>query len=99
MPYLEIDPILYPWAKEQDILVLTEDIEPNRRYFYISSPAGETFQIVIEPQIDDILRIDVHLIETQHDQEKHDIYETTINGLQNTLDRIVKMIIDWFGRS
>jgi protein-tyrosine-phosphatase len=98
MSFDEVDPILQRWAKENEIMILAEDVAPNRRYFYISSPAGETFQIVIEPPQGTDVRIDAHLIETRDDEEIHDIYEARADSLQATLDQIMQRIKNWFDR-
>jgi DNA-binding PadR family transcriptional regulator len=98
MSYVEVDPILHRWAKEQRISVLAETQTPCRRYFYVSSPAGETFQIVIEPPRGETVRLDVHLIETWREEEVHDVHETRIEDLQTTFNHIIERIKNWFDR-
>jgi hypothetical protein len=79
-------------------LEIVDEERGGRRLFYKSSEAGETFQIVVEPEVDTFVRIDAHLLETWNEDQVHYVWEFGINRLQATLDVIMKTIDAWFKR-
>lgn len=99
MSYRKIDPIVENWARAHEILILKEDGEPNRRYFYVSSQAGETFQLVVEPEKDGTVRMDAHLIESPGDEEAHFVWEVPISKTQHMLDLGLGSAQAWFRRT
>jgi hypothetical protein len=96
--YEKIDVILYPWAERHDLTVMTESGDSGRRFFYKSNEAGETFQVVIEPENKLSVRIDGHLIETFSENEVHYMWETSIDQLGVALDVVKKTIEVWLSR-
>jgi hypothetical protein len=98
MTYAQIDPILNAWTHRRKIMLLSEEGEPRRRFFYLSSPAGETFQVVVEPEREGVVRIDGHLIETRDDEEVHYVWEVAVAKLRQTLDLSARSIEAWFER-
>jgi hypothetical protein len=99
MTYAAMDPVIDDWAKKRGILVSREEREPHRRFFHVSSPAAETFQVVIEPERRGQVRIDAHLIETGDDEEVHYVWEVPVARLRHALDRSAGSIGDWFNRT
>lgn len=99
MSYVNIDPIIDTWAKGREVLVLQEDQEPRRRFFYVSSDKGETFQFVIEPERSQSVRIDAHLIETWDNSEEHYVWETPVSELAEVLEVGLGMAKNWFNRN
>lgn len=98
MSYSKIDSVLYPWASKHSFIVTTEQGSNQRRVFHTSSKDGETFQVVIEPEKDSLVRIDGHLIEARNEEEVHYTWETSISHLRYTLDAIKRTIEVWFSR-
>ena len=98
MSYDNIDPILNRWAGRHGRSVLTEARAIPRRVFHTSSPAAETFQMVVEPERDGRVRLDAHLIETDGDAEIHYIWEVAVDELEEALDVCAGTIDVWFNR-
>lgn len=98
MTYDNIDQTINTWTSIHDLVLLEEDTTPHRRYCYTSSEKGETFQIVIEPERDNAVRIDAHLIETFGSEEAHYIWEVPTNRLKLTLDTCLMSVRLWFDR-
>ena len=98
MSYLAIDPVINSWTQSRKILLLKEDSKLQRRYFYMSSKNGETFQVVIEPERDGLVRVDAHLIETWNGDQAHYIWEASSRQFMNILELSYESINKWFAR-
>ena len=98
MTYEAIILPLEDWSRNRGITILKEDSPIERRYFYISSSNGETFQIVVEPERGGIVRIDAHLIEGQDNVEVHYMWEVPIANFQDILEISAGSIENWFAR-
>jgi len=98
MSYVSIDPIINAWATTCGLVISKEDTGVQRRFTHTSSQAGETFQVVIEPERNAAVRIDAHLIETWDEEEAHYIWEVPIRNLKSTLDLCSANIKLWFDR-
>jgi hypothetical protein len=98
MTYALIDPVLNAWIQRRKLTLSNEEGKPQRRFFHWSSPKAETFQVVIEPEQDGIVRIDAHLIETGDNEEVHYIWEIPVAKLCLTLDIVATSIDAWFRR-
>ena len=99
MSYADIAPIIEAWAQKHEVLLKSEKEEPSRRYYHVSSAAGETFQIVIEPEQEGTVRMDAHLIESPTDQEAHFIWEVPQSQLEHGLDLGLGSAQAWFKRN
>ncbi|QSB44351.1 hypothetical protein IDJ81_13700 [Tsuneonella flava] len=86
------------WTAKHGIHLAKESSGPERRYFYTSSAAGETFQIVIEPERDGTVRMDAHLIESPSEEEAHFIWEVPVSQIENCLDLSFGSAQAWFRR-
>jgi hypothetical protein len=98
MNFDNIDPTLEIFSKENAISILREDASPFRRYFYISDKTARTIQIVIEPERDGLIRIDLHAIEEINDEFHviiHDVIEN-ISGAIRYAFFIAKSKIEHF---
>lgn len=62
--------VLWGWARRKGLSVHREDIHPNRSFYYISR-GSNTFQVVVEPEVDELIRIDGHLIEGPDGVSEH----------------------------
>lgn len=98
MSYTKIGPIIESWASKHNVRLMTEDGEPGRRYFYMSSKIGETFQIVIEPERGGSVRMDGHMIESPTDEEAHFTFEVPVSQTENVLDLGLGTSQAWFNR-
>ena len=97
MAYESINPVLQEWANRRRIVILRED-GSDRPFFYISSASAETFQVVIEPEQDGVVRIDAHLIETSNDEEVHYIWQVQVENLLRLLNLSIRAAELWFKR-
>jgi hypothetical protein len=99
MSYIVISQAIETWATANKITVLQEDREPNRRYFYVSSPSGETFQFIIEPEHDGVVRMDAHLIESPSDEEAHFVWKVPTSQTYQGLELGIASAQAWFKRA
>ena len=65
---------LKDWARANNIEIHNDERLNSRFYFYKSNNAGGVFQIIIEPEVDNIIRIDVHIIDSFDNEFYHSIY-------------------------
>lgn len=98
MSYRVTGPIIERWAQKQGVHLTRESGDPARRYFHVSSEAGETFQIVIEPEHGGAVRMDAHLIESPTDEEAHFVWEVPASQIENCLDMSLASTQAWFRR-
>lgn len=98
MSFETIGPIIETWAKKHGLHLMVESEEPSRRYFYISSERGETFQIVIEPERGGSVRMDAHLIESPTGEEAHFVWEIPKSQTEHGLDLGLGSAQAWFKR-
>lgn len=90
--------VVSAWATENGFLLITDERSPGRSYFYLSSEKGATFQIVIEPILSIMARIDAHLIEGPDNEEAHFIWEFSWARINHGLDLAVSSARCWFER-
>ena len=95
MSYQEIGPIIERWTKQQQLHLMVENSLIKRRYFYISSRTGQTFQVVIEPEKSSQVRIDAHLIESPDNQEAHFVWEVSVFRIKDVLDLVLRCVHTW----
>lgn len=99
MNYPKLHSDIRSWADSNSIIILEEDVVPGRLYFYLSSDVGETFQIVIEPEVSDKARIDAHLIESLDDEGAHFVWEFPWPKVIRALDLSVESARIWLRRN
>jgi hypothetical protein len=99
MSYDNIDRSIEKWVTWHKIYLLHEECVPNRRYYYVSSQSGETFQVVIEPEREGKVRIDAHLIESLDDKYAHFTWEVSVSQIQSALDMSLATTHAWFQRA
>jgi hypothetical protein len=99
MSYNEISSIIESWASAHGFSLMKEDHGPERRFFYVSSVEGETFQFVIEPERDGLVRMDAHMIESPTDQEAHFVWEVPKSQTEHGLDLGLSSAQAWFKRN
>lgn len=99
MAYEKIDQSINEWCSNKGFLVLREDREPFRRYFYISSSRGEIFQVVIEPEHNNSVRMDLHLIEGLKDEEVDMVWTGPSDDLTYAFEIAEYSARSWFDRS
>ena len=97
MSYSDLDLIIHQWAAECGITILTEEQDPYRRFGYITNVAGDTFQIVVEPERGGLVRIDAHLIESLSDRSAHFVWEVSASQAEDALDLAGRSVRIWLG--
>jgi hypothetical protein len=94
LSYEKIDRILSEIAPRWGVTVMAGDTHPHRRFFHVSS-ASETFQIVVEPETNGTVRLDMHLIES--DASEMDLkWEGPVDHLAQVLNFVKRTISNWF---
>lgn len=99
MSYNEIGLTIESWATKHGLYLMREDHGPKRRFFHLSSAAGETFQIVIEPEREGSVRMDAHMIESPANQDAHFVWEVPTSQIEHGLDLVLESAETWFKRN
>lgn len=94
-----IEPEISAWIRRNNLVLLKEEGGTERIFSYLSSSMSETFQIVIEPELNSTVRIDAHLIESEDEYEIHYMWNVPARDLEIVLDLVIVTIKDWFERA
>jgi hypothetical protein len=99
MSNAEIDSALSIWAKAHGIHVQRGCSDLTRHVFHVPSTKGEVFQVVVQPEHEKSVRVDVYLIEGWENEENfHEVHEVPIAGLEKLLDQILAQMEVWFSQ-
>lgn len=96
MTYSAIDGVLEEWCRRHAVTLSIEEGYPRRRYFYKSAPPNETFQVVVEPEFDGLVRVDAHLIESTTDEKFQLTFCFQGRRLPLALDMLWDQMKKWF---
>jgi hypothetical protein len=99
MHYENMDSVLRGWANLNGLTLMVEPSDARRRVIHTSSAAGETFQIVVEPEEKGMVRVDAHLIESPKDELVHFTWSVTTDDFAPLLNTVLEAIRLWFGRA
>lgn len=98
MSYSELDDTLRKWAAENQLVMQTEFAGQDRRFLYLSSSSGETYQISVDEPEGGAVRIHVSAVETADDMEAHLEWFVPIHQLSAALDTAKKTISECLWR-
>ena len=96
MTYRDIDPQIHRWAERHRLGPVTlpgarEDV----RSFYVSSMAGECFQIWIETPADGKVWIHAAGVESRRDDHPPKDWYVTIDAFDGALEEVFQTVMAW----
>ena len=95
MSYAAIDQTIAQWAGRHDLRLVTSAAGSETRTAYVSSTAGDTFQIWIDPPAADTVALHATCIEgPKEDDPPHD-WSTSQAGLDAALEAAVQAVLAW----
>ena len=95
LSYTLIDPIIKRWVHKHSISLSTEGIGGEVRNVYVSSLAGECFQIWVEPPLDGQVKLHAAYVEGPREIEPAKDWTVAISDLSATLEEAFDTVQMW----
>jgi hypothetical protein len=97
--YAAIDATITMWAADHALQLCTTGFANDpARFIYVSSDAGECFQIWVEEPKDEVVTIHAADIETHDDEELSEEWTARSDNLRAVLDEAFETVCDWMKR-
>ena len=97
--YAAIDATIATWAADHALNLCTNGFENSPvRFIYVSSDAGECFQIWVEEPKGEVIEIHAADIETHGDEELSNEWTARPDNLKAALDEAFKTVCGWMTR-
>lgn len=93
MSYVRIDPQIQSWAKTHALRLDTSSAGDETRFAYVSSIAGECFQIWIEAPRDGQVRIHAAGIESRRDDEPPQDWCVPVSDFEAALEDAFQTVV------
>ena len=96
-PYAAVDPLITCWVQTHDLHLFTTWGDDEIRVVYLSSEAGECFQIGIDPPQNGRIGIHVRYIEGPKDidEEPEQDWSVALADLSATLEEALGTVLSW----
>jgi hypothetical protein len=99
MSYAPVDEEIKAWADRHSLALHTMWAGREIRNAYVSSKAGECFQIWIDPPVNGRIVVRADCLEGRHENEAPQAWDTAATGLQATLDAVFQTVLGWMAPS
>jgi hypothetical protein len=99
MSFVDIDPQVYAWADRHGLRLVTTDPSGEVRSAYLSSVAGECFQIWIEFTVDGSVAIHAAGVDSRRDDLPPADWVVKVSEIDHSLDEAVLQVIRWMSPS
>jgi hypothetical protein len=94
--YAEIDPQIEHWAKARSLILNTSPWDGRAlRCVWLSSNAGECFQIWIEPPADGVVRLHAAGVESRLDDKPPHDWAVPVEKVGAALDSAYELVLEW----
>ena len=94
--YLAIEPQLKRWAEKHSLIVNSSPWNGGEsRAVWLSSEAGECFQIWIEPPVQGIVRLHAAGVESRRDDDPPQDWTVSIDQLPLALETAYDLVVEW----
>lgn len=95
MTYEEVDRHITAWADKHSLKLLTSWHERPARFAYVSSKAGECFQISIDAPQDGYIRVMVTCIEGRAEDHPPDDWRYPKEDIAEALEEVYQTVMAW----
>lgn len=93
--YASIDPAILRWVRKNHFSLFTQWAGREARFVYLSSQAGECYQISIEPPTDQHVAVHAFYVEGMREIEPEQNWFVTVSDLGSTLDEAFDTVSTW----
>jgi hypothetical protein len=93
--YASIDPEIQRWAKRHLLAVGTSSAGRESRFVYVSSIAGECFQIWVESPTEGQVALHAACIEGRKDSEPPTNWLVAATELEKSLENAFETVLQW----
>lgn len=93
--YASIDPAIQRWAKQHKLSIGTEWAGGESRFVYVSSVAGECFQIWVEDPTEGQVKLHAACIEGRMESEPQTSWLLTEADLDGALENALQTVFGW----
>jgi hypothetical protein len=95
MSYASVDPQIRAWARRHRLVLFTAFADRESRFAYVSSKAGDCFQMWVEPPVDGHIRVGAALVDGQWLNEPTKEWQTPIPELDAALEDAFATVVGW----
>jgi hypothetical protein len=95
MTYRDIDPQIRCWAERHHLALFTTFAERTARFVYVSSAAGECFQISIEDPANDQIRIHAWAIDGRREDASPKDWCVSVDAFDRALEEAMETVTTW----
>jgi hypothetical protein len=95
MTYEAVDLKIQDWIRRNDLHLFTFWSGREARFAYVSSEAGECFQISIEPPADGRITVYARCVEGRTDNDQSHTWSVEVENLGKGLDRAFETVVGW----
>ena len=94
--FTEIDPQIERWAKKHSLMLNTSPWNSQEsRCVWLSSEAGECFQIWIEPPGDGLVRLHAAGVESRRDDHPPHDWMVPVGEIAAALESAYELVLEW----
>jgi hypothetical protein len=95
--YAKIDPTIRAWVARNSLTLSTSQQAPEIRCIYVSSNAGECYQIWINRPVGDKVEIHAACVEGRRDTEEEPLqsWQVSISELDSALEEALESVVEW----
>jgi len=99
MSFTSIDPEIRDWARRHSLKLFTSQGESEIRAAYVSSVAGECFNIWIEAPEHGRTCVHAGCVEGREEDEPPQDWPIAVSELESTLEKVFEAVTDWMAPS
>jgi hypothetical protein len=94
--YAEIDPEIERWAEKRSLMLNSSPWNGGEsRCVWLSSEAGECFEIWIEPPVDGVVRLHAAGVESRRDDDPPHDWTVPVEQTGAALERAYELVLEW----
>jgi hypothetical protein len=95
MTYRDVDQYINAWAERNSLKLQTSWAGQAARFAYVSSKAGECFQISIEPPIDGYISIHASCVEGRREDHPPEDWMYPTEDIAGALEEVFQTVTAW----
>ena len=95
--YITVDASIRAWAARNSLTLFTWQQDREIRCIYVSSKAGECYQIWVDRPVGDKVEIRAACIEGRRDTEEEPLqsWQVSISELDSALEEALQSVVEW----
>lgn len=94
--YVAIDPQIKLWVEKHTLILnSTPWAGAESRCVWLSSEAGECFQIWIEPPFEGLVRLHAAGVESRRDDDPPQVWLVPVGEVASALEQAYQLVLEW----